>query len=88
MNYFLIFSYEILKLQKKNLNFPGWFGLTRVNKYNPGPGSLTESTSGSGLITMVSTISIFVVNNLSMIAASIHDEIKLHYKYKISCNKE
>jgi hypothetical protein len=74
--------------KKKFKIFPGWFGLTRVNKYNPGPGSLTESTPGSGLIIMVSTISIFVMNNLSMIAASIHDEIKLHYKYKISYNKE
>jgi len=33
------------------------------------------------------TISTFLMINLSMMVASIHDEIKLHYKYKISYDK-
>jgi hypothetical protein len=36
---------------------------------------------------VVSAISTIVMNNLSMMVVSIRDEIKLHYKYKISYDK-
>ena len=49
MNYFLIFSYKILKPQFF-FNFPD---LTRVNPSNPEPDPLAGLTPMSGLITMV-----------------------------------
>jgi len=39
------------------------------------------------VIFIVNVISTIVINKLSMMVASMHDEIKLYYKYKISYDK-
>jgi len=52
MDRFLIFLYEILKLQIFFLIS----GLTQVIPCNPGPGSLVGSTPELGLITMLEAI--------------------------------
>jgi hypothetical protein len=49
MDYFLIFSYEILKLNF----FLNFSGLTRFDQCNPGHSSLIGSIFGSGLITIL-----------------------------------
>jgi len=56
MDCFLIFSYEILKFQIFFWIDLGLRGLIRVNPCNLGPDSLTGSTLGSSLITMLQTI--------------------------------
>ena len=52
MDYFLIFSYEILKPQ----TFFLFFRVDSGQPCNPGPGFLAWSTPGSGLLTMIRRI--------------------------------
>jgi hypothetical protein len=65
-------SFEIVKLKGSHICV-----LTFVQKYH-------HQFYANFIASAISTI---VMNNLSMMVAGIRDEIKLHYKYKISYDK-